>query len=333
MKNKLLAVLGKTRSWILIVHNNPDPDALGSAYAFSFFLSKLGKKSKIFYKGIIGRPENKEMIKRLNIPVFSFENAKLKIDSNIAMFDCQPGAGNQPLPKKIIPKIVIDHHKLRKESYKALFADIRENIGSSSSIIASYFKEFNIQLNNKVATALYYGLKTDTYNFTRDFSKTDLDILNFIIPQVSLKLIGKIENPPISKEYFKKLCFAFTHAKLFNKALIIDMEKVSYPDICAELADLSIRMRDIKWIIVFSFYNNGLYFSIRTKSRQKIAGKIAVAISKGIGTGGGHENSAGGMVNLKDFSEYFQKKEILTKRFLKRLKISIEEGIEFIKDD
>ena len=333
MKERLLRVIDKTRSWKLILHNNPDPDAIASAYAFSHLLTKFGKKSKIFYKGLIGRAENNEMVKRLKISLHPFEKANITRESNIAMFDCQPGAGNQPLSKKYIPKIVIDHHKLRRESSKAEFADIREGIGSSSTIVGEYYKSFNFEPDNKVATALYYGMKTDTFNFTRDFTKVDVNILNFIISFVSLRLMGKIENPSLSKEYFKKLSFAYNNAKIYKRAMIIDMEKVTYPDICAEIADLSIRMKDISWVLVFSCYNNGLYFSIRTRSRQKIAGKLAVSITKGLGSGGGHESSAGGMIQVKDIDEYFLKKELVIKRFLKKLRIPISEGVDFIPND
>lgn len=112
MKDELLKVIEKTRSWKLILHNNPDPDAIASAYAFSFLLQNLGKRATIYYSGIIGRAENKELIKRLGIQLHGIETITLKESMNIAMFDCQPGAGNQPLKRGIIPKIVVDHHKL-----------------------------------------------------------------------------------------------------------------------------------------------------------------------------------------------------------------------------
>jgi nanoRNase/pAp phosphatase (c-di-AMP/oligoRNAs hydrolase) len=332
MKERLLNVIEKTRSWKLIIHNNPDPDAIASSYAFSYLLSKLGKRAAIYYSGIIGRAENKEMVKRLGIPLKNIDSLKLKEGMNIAMFDCQPGGGNQPLGKNIIPKIVVDHHFFRNDTKKALFYDVRENIGSSSTIVAQYIKDFGTELNNKIATALYYGIKTDTMNFTRDFTKTDLDILNFIIEKVSLKIVGKIENPPLSKEYFKKLCLGLSGAEIVGGALTADLGKVSYPDICAEIADLAVRMRDVKWVIVFSFFNGFLYFSIRTKSRQKVAGKIAVSIVKKIGSGGGHENSAGGMVKVANFEDYNMLKSKLAEKFFKKLNVNNTSGTKLISD-
>ncbi len=328
----LLNTIKNTRSWKLILHNNPDPDAIASAFAFSHLLAYYKKSSKIFYKGLIGRSENKEMIKRLRINLHPFENLVFRKNMNIALFDCQPGAGNQPLPKNVIPKIVIDHHPLRKESSKVQFNDIRKNIGSSSTIVAEYFKLLDIPLNNRIATALYYGLKTDTYNFTRDFGKIDLEMLQFILDSVSLKLIGKIENPPLTKEYYRKICLSLKGVTIYNKAIITDIGKVNYPDICAEVADFLIRMKNINWVIVFSYFDQKLFFSIRTKSRQKIAGKLAVYIVKKIGSGGGHENSAGGMVEVGDFDEYLKFRDILKNKFLKKLKLEKEEGV-FLLDN
>ncbi len=326
----LLKVIENTRSWKLILHNNPDPDAIASAFAFSHLLSHFKKSSKIYYRGIIGRSENKEMIKRLRINLHPFKNLKFRKNMNIALFDCQVGAGNQPLSKEIIPKIVIDHHPLRKDSKKAAFADIRENIGSSSTIVAEYLRAFDIPLNIRVATALYYGLKTDTNNFTRDFTKLDLEIMQYILDTASMKLIGKIENPPLTKEYYKKICIALKNVTIYQKAIITDLGKVTYPDISAEVADFLIRMKNINWVLVLSYFEENLFFSIRTKSRQKIAGKLAVYIVKNIGSGGGHENSAGGMVAVETMEKYIKIRDTLTNKFLTKLKLNKEKGVSLL---
>ena len=330
---QLIQIIKNTRSWKILLHNNPDPDAIGSAFAFSHILAYFKKSSKIYYKGIIGRSENKEMIKRLKIKLYSFDKIILRNGTNIALFDCQPGAGNQPLPKGVIPKIVIDHHPLIKSSKKVLFNDIRENIGSSSTIVSEYFKLLDIPLNYRTATALYYGLKTDTYNFTRDFTKIDLEILQFILDKVSLKLIGRIENPPLTKEYYRKICIALKNVLIYKKATITDVGKVIYPDICAEVADFLIRMTNINWVLVFSYFDQKLFFSIRTKSRQKIAGKLAVHIIKKLGSGGGHENSAGGMAVAKTADDYNKIKTILIDKFLSKLKLMKEKEVYLLEND
>jgi nanoRNase/pAp phosphatase (c-di-AMP/oligoRNAs hydrolase) len=51
-------------SLLIFTHNNPDPDAIASAVAPKFLLAnKLGVESHITYEGIIGRAENKALIR------------------------------------------------------------------------------------------------------------------------------------------------------------------------------------------------------------------------------------------------------------------------------
>ncbi len=332
MKEKLLKILSGTRSWKLVVHNNPDPDAIAAAYGFSYLLNKLGKRSKIYYKGIIGRAENKEMVKRLKINLQPIENNIFSKEMNIALFDSQPFSGNQPFQNRLFPKIVVDHHPLKSQTKKCEFYDVRENYGSSSTIIAEYLKEFEMEISEKVATAFYYGLKTDTFNFTRGFTKYDLNMLNLFIDKVSLNIIGKIENPVLPKDYYRKICVSIKNIKIFDKAVITDVGKINYPDISAEIADFLIRMNNVNWVMVFSYFNESLYFSIRTKSRQKIAGKLALYVVKNLGSGGGHENSAGGMVEVENYEDYSAIVGKLSKRFLKRLKLNTVEPTNIILD-
>ena len=47
---KLNKILKGISSCIIIPHKNPDADALGSSMALFSFLTKLGKKQKLFYQ-------------------------------------------------------------------------------------------------------------------------------------------------------------------------------------------------------------------------------------------------------------------------------------------
>ena len=107
--------------------------------------------------------------------------------------------------------------------------------------------------------------------------------------------------------------------EIIEKALISDAGKVPYPDVTAQIADLVIRLRDVNYALIFSYFDNSLYFSIRTKSRKKIAGKLATTIVKGLGSGGGHENSAGGTIKVEDYDEYERIKNLVKERYLKKV--------------
>lgn len=322
MLSKLLSTINNRKDWVLLTHNNPDPDTIAGAFAFSNLLHQLGKRSKIYYSGVIGRAENKEMIKLLKIKLNHISNITLTNRMNIALFDSQPLNGNQPIPHSIIPKIVIDHHPFKKSTTKSQFYDVKDNVGSTSTIIAGYFNELKLEMKQDIATALYYGLKTDTNNFTRDCSSKDIEIFRFLNENTSFKIIGKIENPLLSKEYYKTMSIALQNIKILGKAAFSDLLKVPYPDLSAEIGDFFIKRKGINWVLVFSYYCDNLYFSIRTKSRQKIAGDLAVYLVKNLGSGGGHDHSAGGMINVKNFDSYIATKDILINRFINKLNLN-----------
>jgi len=257
-----LEVIKNTKKWNIILHNNPDPDCIGSAFGFQFILSKYKIKSKLYYNGIIGRAENKEMLRVLKINLIPFSELRLVKNSNFALLDSQFGSKNQPLDKNYIPKIVIDHHPLRRMTKKIEYVDVRPEYGSTSTIITEYLIKLNIEPNREVATALYYGIKTDTAGFTRNFTQKDEEAINFLHNYVCFKFLGKIEHPPLSKNYYKMTCEALNKTEYFKNVIVTDVGKSEYPDICAEIADYFIRMKGISWVIVFSEFNNNLYFLI-----------------------------------------------------------------------
>ena len=76
----------------------------------------------------------------------------------IAMVDVQPPYFGDQLPRA---DIVFDHHP-QPISYEASFKDIRVKYGATSTILTEYLSANDVKLNQRVATALLYGIKTDT---------------------------------------------------------------------------------------------------------------------------------------------------------------------------
>ena len=93
---------------LVLTHDNPDPDALASAEGLRYlFQNKWGSRVRAAYGGIIGRAENKTMLRLLKLRIESVEKIRLRAFKNFALVDTQPGTGNNSLPQWAVPTVII----------------------------------------------------------------------------------------------------------------------------------------------------------------------------------------------------------------------------------
>ena len=171
---RLYGAVGDARNVLIMPHNNPDPDAIASAVALRYLLmQRLDKEAHIVYRGIIGRAENRALVRYLGHPLRRQTGLDLDQSDAIALVDAQPGAGNVRLPPDPKIAIVIDHHPQYSEMQMAAYADIRPEVGATSTILTEYLRAAGLDISSPVATALFYGIKTDTMGLTRDTSRAD----------------------------------------------------------------------------------------------------------------------------------------------------------------
>jgi nanoRNase/pAp phosphatase (c-di-AMP/oligoRNAs hydrolase) len=292
----------KGKRVLILVHNNPDPDAIAAGWAFSFILKKkLQARSLLVYGGRIMRAENRAMIRLLRIGIKSWE----KIDSRrfkvIALVDTQPGTGNNSLPKSVRPSLVIDHHPLRKRTLSIPYADVRPNYGSTATILTEYLMEAGLPLTKRMATALYYGIKADTQNLGRDATEADDRAATTLYGKVQLRKLSQIEHPELPRQYFMEFDKAVHRARIYDKLVVSDMGFLTNPDMVGLISDLLISMSGVRWSLVMGNDNSQLIFSLRTKHWNQNAGRMAQRLVKGLGTAGGHGMVAGGQIPTYGF--------------------------------
>ncbi len=223
----------------------------------------------------------------------------------LIVVDTQPRAGNVYIPDGCKANVVIDHHNYRTSTNQIKLHDVRPKAGSTSTIIVEYMKHLQIVPDTNTATALYYGIKTDTVGSGRSSNNHDLEMMSYIFPCISLKKLTRIESPELPRYYFKNLQKALECAEIMEDIIFCNLGDVRNADLIAETSDFLLRMRDVKWTFVIGRIEDAGYFSLRAKSARLQVGRIAMSLVKGLGTGGGHMKSAGGQINLagKNFEE------------------------------
>jgi nanoRNase/pAp phosphatase (c-di-AMP/oligoRNAs hydrolase) len=298
MLTGLLQALGGHAPLIILPHDNPDPDALASAAALKYLAQKLLEKDAIIAQGgIVGRAENRAMLTYLNIDLQPVSALNLNGDSLVALVDTQPGRINNSLPRGIVPAVVIDHHPAYADYRQVPFLDLRNEYGATSTILTEYVREARIEIESKLATALFYGISAETQDLGREATPADIAAAQFLYPYTNKRRLAKIENARVPRVYFRAFHDAIERAVIYDRVVVSILPQVQYPDMVAEVADFLLRLDEVEWACAIGAFGDNLHVSLRTTERDVNAGDILQRVL-GSESAGGHDMTAGGRVRI-----------------------------------
>lgn len=292
-------------SVLIVTHNYPDPDCIASAFGIQLLLSLWGvDTSQITFGGFVGRAENRAMIRFLNIQAVPIILIELSDFDKIIVVDAFPGDANLSLdPKKTHIDAVIDHHPHKASKGLGFYTYIRKELGSTSTMVTLYLIAEQCEIPSDVATALFYGIKTDTHYLSRNVTQEDLDCYKYLFDLIDHNALSKIESPDRDAEYFRILHRSTQSMTMYTDSIgYIHLGTVSAPDYIAEIADLFHSLETLEWMICSAIFKNQIFFSIRSK-KELSAGISAEKIAKKLkGSGGGHSNIGAGQIPIADGS-------------------------------
>lgn len=321
----LVNLLKKSQSVLIVMQDNPDPDSIAAALGLRKIAnSQTEVQCTLAYGGAIGRAENKALVRYLSVNIRPFNEINLTRFDLICMVDTQPETGNNSLPEDFIPDIVIDHHPIRPATRQCIFTDIRRDYGAASTIICEYLKHLDTNIDTQLATALLYGIRSDTQDLGRETIKADMDAIYFLYPLANKRMLSQIQRGSFDREYFQLLANALKNARIYqNSVIITSLGEVNNPDMIGEVADLLLREDNATCTICYGFSDQKILISIRTTNENMEVDKMIHSIVGKNGTGGGHKTYAGGQIPLNDLSKSATAKleQQLYKKFLKILRL------------
>ena len=302
---------GKGGRWLVLTHDNPDPDALASAQILARILRQAFRQTvRVAYGGIIGRAENREMVKSLRLPFSHVRHLSFKKYKRFALVDTQPRSGNNQLPPRIVPDVVIDHHPVRPNTQTGPFYDVRPKYGATATILAEYMLAAGIQPTHSLATALIYALRSETQDFAREYTGPDKAVHDLFFPQANHRLLARIQSPRLPLTYFGNLHDALENMESVESLIVSHLGPVEQPDIVPEIADLLLRMEGKTWSLATGYYNDRLYLSIRTTNTRADAGGVMSRLVGRRGKGGGHGMIAGGWIDAAKVTDPAERREL-----------------------
>jgi len=293
----VVAASGAHGRWLVLTHDNPDPDALTAARLLALLLeSHFRRRTTCAYGGLVGRAENRAMVRVLRLRFSELRRLDLGRFRHFALVDTQPDTGNNQLPRGVTPDLVFDHHPVRRGTRVAAFADVRPAYGATATILAEYLAAAGIEPSRTCATAIAYAIRSETQDFAREYSPVDKAVYDRCLAHVDKRALGRIQNAPLPRGYFRYLQQALAALEGVGSLVATHLGEIDQPDIVPEIADLLLRMEGKTWSLCTGRRNGRVYLSIRTTNPRADAGRLIRSIIGAAGKGGGHGQTAGGWV-------------------------------------
>jgi len=283
---------------LILAHNDPDSDAIASAAGLAFVLKKRANvDSDAAFGGVIARVQNRAMIRLLDLRIFSLASLTLSDYDACALVDCQPTTIRSPVPEKLDVKVIIDHHPLAGPVPEDAFVDIDEDYGATSTIVAEYAGGARLRLPKPLATALLYGIKSDTRDLGGKSCKMDVFQYTNLFKRADIQLLAQIEHAKVSREYFQVIGSAIGNARLYGGSVLVSpLGEISNADIIAEAADYFLRLDGVTLVLCTGLLKGDIVMSARASSSKSDVGELLQQAVGEAGSAGGHATMAAGQV-------------------------------------
>ena len=317
LKGSLLSALGRslTRSRVqqyqryfsdadrvlILLHNDPDPDALASGLALRNLLHRTKTTAIIGAFHGVTRPENLRMANLLDIHVEPISAESLSQFDRIATVDVQPHYFGGLLNRV---DLVIDHHPERS-GYTTVFKDIRADYGSTATILTEHLRAVNVNVSERIATAMLYAIKSDTLFLSRHTNWSDLESFTFLYPLADAALVRKMEGSEITLERLQHVTRAVQSGEVRAQVFATHVGRAPREDLVSYVADFLLQLEDVKWSVVSGFVNDSVVVSVRNVGYSRNAGEFVKKWFNDIGSAGGHRAMAKAVVSIDAFREKF----------------------------
>ncbi len=292
----LRALFKDAEKVLLLLQDDPDPDGIASALALRAILGRNRLSAPIGSFGLVTRPENVAMVTALDVEVIRVEKDELDQFDKIALIDLQP-YHSPDIPLEI--DAVIDHHP-RRSNYKATFKDIRPRYGATSTILTEYLLASHTTISQRLATALLYGIKTDTQLFGKDNTPQDVDAFASLYPLANHALLRRIDRPQIPRSDIASISAALTDAIIIDNIIFAHMGPLTREDVIPYFADLCLEIENAEWSVASGVFEGQLIMSVRNYGLGRSAGEVVKAAFEKYGSAGGHKAMAKAVIPLEN---------------------------------
>jgi len=284
---------------LILLHNDPDPDALASGLAIRNVLHRTKTTAIIGAVHGVTRPENLRMVNLLDIHVEQVTPESVKEFDRVVMVDVQPHYFGGLIDRA---DLIIDHHP-EQPGYTSVFKDIRADYGSTSTILTEHLRAVDVSISERTATAMLYAIKSDTLFFNRQTNRVDIEAFSYLYPLADPTLIRKMEGAEITRERLDYVLKAHANGTMEGQVFCASIGESPREDFIPYVADFFLQLEDVKWTVVAGRVGATLVISVRNLGYTKNAGEFVRRYFADIGSAGGHRAMAKAVIPLAALTE------------------------------
>jgi nanoRNase/pAp phosphatase (c-di-AMP/oligoRNAs hydrolase) len=293
---ELRALVAETDRIAIVLQDDPDPDAMASAMALRVLLGRNKQTTPIFTFAPVTRPENRTMVHLLEIEIQPATPEALGEFDKIAMLDVQPPYFADKIKSA---DIVIDHHP-GYGPHNSAFQDVRPKYGATSTVMTEYMISADEHISERLATALLYGIRTDTVMLSRRVTDDDVLAFTHLYPIANYSLLRQFERPELPLQFAKILSRAMRRLEVKDSVIVLNLGRVARDDLIVQMADFCLQFEGVQWVVVAGKLGSNLVVALRNHGNTRHpAGEIAKRMAGEIGSGGGHRDMAKAVIPLR----------------------------------
>lgn len=309
----LANLLGRHDKVAVLMHPNPDPDAMSAAMGVQALADSVDTETEIQYPGQIRHQENRAFETVLNLDFDRIETDADLADAPVILVDHNEPRGFSG-SEHVDPIAVIDHHPGSGEGRE--FTDVRTDNGACATIFAEYFEEMGWEpidpddvestdeenaLPPRVATGLIYGIQSDTKSLTKGCSPAEFEASAYLYPGVDENSLDRIANPEVDAEVLDIKATAITEREVRTPFAISDVGTVSNVDAIPQAADELLRLEGVTAVVVLGDKEGTIHLSGRSRDDRVHMGKSLRAVVEDVpmAGAGGHARMGGGQLSIE----------------------------------
>ena len=282
--DKLMDMVRGAELPLILMYGDPDPDAIGAACGLAAIWRMAGAQPLIRYTGEVHRYQNKLLINYLKEPIERLRESEQVGADIVAVVDAQPGFWKEDPPHA---QVVIDHHP-KLESTTANYTDLREHYGSTATMLTEYLDAAAIPIKKRLATALLYGITTDTADLHRNTHSADIKAYDMLHAKADQHFLSRLAKSQVPLGMLDYIAWGISRRLVYRDLMLIHLGEIDTPDVLVQVADQMLFTCGINWVVCAGKVGDTLVVVFRGDGHRQDVGKRARSAFSKLGSAGGH---------------------------------------------